>query len=155
MGVFYFWIAIITAPLTAGLLSDPNLGKVLGILFISIASLGFFLSAKMFDIRKSQLRYAHKINEIRIFFWNKYKIEEKHQIAPLGKNTNPAKISKTDFGLYMAMIMSLVHGGLMLYGSFSLFSINFGISIVIGVLVSLMNFWLYFLFMKKLEMNNT
>lgn len=58
-------------------------------------------------------------------------------------------------GMYMALIMSLVHGGLMLYGSFSLFSINFGISIVIGVLVSLMNFWLYFLFMKKLEMNNT
>jgi hypothetical protein len=150
MGVFYFWVALITAPLTAGLLSDPSLSTVLGVLFISVASLGFFLSAKMFDIRKSQLRYAQKMNEIRTFFWHKYKIEEKHQLLPLGKNANLARISTTDFGMYMALIMSIVHGGLFLFSS-RIFSINFAVSLLIGLSVSLINFGLYFLFMRTLK----
>lgn len=153
MGVFYFWVAVITAPITAGLVSEPKLEQTLGIICIAVASLGFFLSVKMFDIRKSQLRYTNKMNEIRGFFWRKYKIEERYLLIPLGKNTNLAKISKTDFGMYMALTMSLVHGGLF-FVSLRLFYVSLFLSLLGGALLLLINVWLYFKFMKNLDRTN-
>lgn len=67
MGVFYFWTLVVSAPVTAGLLtsSDKNADSRLGILLLLTAVLGLFLSAKMFDIRCSQLKYIAEINQIR------------------------------------------------------------------------------------------
>src|SRR5215204_177361 len=69
MAVFYFWIAVITVPTSASLISNLSVTDVkkplfYGILCFLVAFIGFFLSLKMFDIRRSQLRYIQKLNEV-------------------------------------------------------------------------------------------
>ena len=68
MQVFYFWTAIVTAPITAGLVfanAEITAHPVFPIFLALIALLGWFLSAKMFDIRCSQLKYLANINDTR------------------------------------------------------------------------------------------
>ena len=57
MGVFYFWIGIVSVPATAGLLTKKVPPENLALLSFLIAILGYFVSAKMYDVRCSQLRY--------------------------------------------------------------------------------------------------
>ena len=51
MQVFYFWTAVVTAPITAGLLVKQGADAfqfALPLILVLIAPLGWFLSAKMF-----------------------------------------------------------------------------------------------------------
>jgi hypothetical protein len=155
MGVFYFWIVVVGAPISAGILTTLGLEgsqkfTALGILCIFVSLLGVFLSAKMFDIRHSQLRYVKKLNEIRDHFWQTYKIEETNKLVHLGKNADLAKTAKTDFGTHMAWIMSLIHVSLVCFGSwFILLHLSDSVlmlllSILFGVIMWVLNFRLYF-----------
>jgi hypothetical protein len=113
MGVFYIWIPVVTIPVGAGILA--NLGSkplAFGFLICFVAIIGVFLSAKMFDIRRSQIRYLERTNRLREALWEKYKIEDETGISPLGKGVDLVKIATTDFGLMMAVTMSAVHGTL-------------------------------------------
>ena len=167
MGVFYFWIAVITAPISASLIS--NLGAqdsvkplIYGILCFLVAFIGLFLSIKMFDIRRSQLRYAQKLNELRAYFWQTYIKEEK--LIPLGmengKWVDVFQKARTDFGQKMALTMSLVHGILVLVGLSQLIvyflSLNglpiqliYFIGIFIGIMVFVLNYRWYFAFFPE------
>ncbi len=106
MGVFYFWIAVIGLPTTAGVITQS---VSLGALCIVVGLLGVFLVAKMFDIRHSQFRYIAKMNELRGRFWSEFKIEKADGIEMLGKNADLEKIVRKDFGIIMAWVMSLVN----------------------------------------------
>lgn len=130
MGVFYFWTAVVSAPVTAGLLATDlggSNGFTLGILLLLIAILGMFLAIKMFDIRCSQLKYIVYMNQIR---WKLYKdvkvrddkkkyVQNKifwkydHPFPPTG---DLRKIALLDFGWEMAKTMSLLHGGFLFFG---------------------------------------
>lgn len=60
MGVFYFWIGVVTLPATAGLLTtDKAISSVnLALLSLLIAIISLFASTKLYDIRCSQLKYT-------------------------------------------------------------------------------------------------
>lgn len=109
MGVFYFWTIVVTAPVTAGLLATKGIGGdlTLSILLLLVAFLGWFLAAKMFDIRCSQLRYISMINQVR---WTLYQDVKKNlpksYVIPFVINTNVRKTAFTDFGMSMAIAMS-------------------------------------------------
>ena len=66
MRVFYFWIAVITLPATAGLIAGN--GKLfqenIALLLYLLAIVGILLSLKMYDIRCSQLRYIILISSL-------------------------------------------------------------------------------------------
>src|SRR5947207_9959937 len=75
MGVFYLWIPLVSLPVGAG--AFANLGSrpfPLGFLLIFIAAIGLLLSAKMFDIRRSQIRYLERTNKLREVLWKQYRI---------------------------------------------------------------------------------
>jgi hypothetical protein len=118
MGVFYFWVAVVGIPVTGSVLSTLGLENAdglerrlaLGLLWLFISCLGLFLSAKMFDIRRSQLRYIAQANGIRLYFWNKHQIEEKNGLKPLGKDVDLLKTVRSDFGYQMAWVMGLING---------------------------------------------
>lgn len=168
MAVFYFWIAVITVPTSAGLISnlsvtDAKKPLFYGILCFLVAFIGFFLSLKMFDIRRSQLRYIQKLNEVRAYFWNKYFKDE--NLVPLGmengKWVDLFQKARTDFGRTMALTMSIVHGILVTVGLFQFFTyfsslmlaasiqlINIG-GVIIGIVVFGINFYWYFSFFPE------
>jgi hypothetical protein len=104
----------------------------------------------MFDIRNSQLRYVQKMNEIRDYFWQTYKIEETNKLIHLGKNADFAKTAKTDFGMHMAWIMSLIHGSLLCFGSWFLLlhlsnsALILLSAILLGIITWILNFRLYY-----------
>lgn len=113
MGVFYFWIPAVTLPTSAVVLANLGSRPVpLGLLFCFIALIGFFLSAKMFDIRRSQVRYLERTNKLRGALWGRYRVEYWTGIAPMGKEADLTRIALTDFGRTMALTMSAVHGAL-------------------------------------------
>jgi hypothetical protein len=160
MGVFYFWTAVVGVPITAGILTNLELNDfekltAFGILCIVVCFLGFFVSLKMFDIRQSQFRYIKKMDEIRDYFWRINKIEENSKISHIGKNADYVKIAKTDFGMYMALIMSITHGILLSVGTYllllQLYPMCNILSILLGIILLVVNFCLYFKFMKKLD----
>lgn len=142
MGVFYFWIGVVTIPATAGLLTtDKVISKTnLAYLSLLIAVLAHFISVKMFDIRCSQLRYISNINEARYYL---------HEIAkknlpinyqpPFSLSTNLRTTAFKDFGIIMAVVMSALNSlffgiGISLYQGIE--GINwcaFGIWIIIGL----------------------
>ena len=110
MGVFYFWVGVVSIPATAGLLTAENINpKYLAYLSLIIAVLGHFLSAKMFDIRCSQLNYLTIINEFRHYL---YKLEKNNLSSnykhPYPYDTNLRRVAFRDFGFYMAIIMSSI-----------------------------------------------
>jgi hypothetical protein len=159
MGVFYLWAGVLGAGITASFLSNLDLSVIqkswtLGITLWITALLGIFLSQKMFDIRMSQFRYIGKLNEMRIFFWEKYKLNEEC-LTPLSKNVNLSQIAKTDFGKYMAYVMSGTHGGLVFFGALSMpcsiyYKITIGI--IIGIIVAIWNIRQYNrIVVRKLE----
>ena len=113
MGVFYFWIPVVTLPTSAGVLANLGSRPVhLGLLFCFIALIGFFLTAKMFDIRRSQVRYLERINKLRAALWGIYEVEGRTRIAPMGREADLTRIALTDFGRTMAITMSAVHATL-------------------------------------------
>src|SRR2546426_9729747 len=71
MGVFYLWIGLVTLPTGAGLFKslDTKL-SALGLVCFFVSLLGVFLSTKMFDIRRSQIRYVMRANQIRFALWD-------------------------------------------------------------------------------------
>ena len=160
MGVFLFWTAIVTIPAGAGVfanlgMSDPSKPVVFGALCVFVTLIGVFLSAKMFDIRRSQIRYLERVNTLRIALWEKYKIEEQTKIVPMGKNVDLVQVAKTDFGMYMALIMSFIHGIIFGVGLWCLLG-QMGtiwhwqsISVLVGVILFAVNFGLYFLLIGR------
>lgn len=82
MGVFYLWAGLISLPVTAGLLAldlaDDAKSLRLIVLCLVLVALGCFLSLKMFDIRRSRLRYAVRLNDLRAALYEKCKIKEKY-----------------------------------------------------------------------------
>ncbi len=111
MRVFYFWTVIVTAPISAGLLtiSNPLESDVFQLLLMLIAIMGWFLSAKMFDIRCSQLRYVSIMNEVRELFYRDAKNSlPKSYEHPLPAARDLRQEAMTDFGIWMAFTMSFL-----------------------------------------------
>lgn len=110
MQVFYFWTAVVTAPITAGLLVKQGADAfqfALPLILVLIAPLGWFLSAKMFDIRCSQLTYISKVNYYRDMLYKGVKDHlSKEYKLPFPPDTDLRKKALTDFGLWMAITMS-------------------------------------------------
>src|SRR5688500_18340280 len=106
MGVFYFWTAVVTAPVTAGLAKRDEIDpEALGSLLFLIAVLGGFLAAKMFDIRCSQLRYLVYLNRIRSkLFEHAKKVNAREKLFtnydhPFPPAEDLRKGAKSDFGM--------------------------------------------------------
>lgn len=169
MAVFYFWVAVITAPISASLISNLGIQDsvkpfIYGTLCFLVTFIGLFLSLKMFDIRRSQLRYTQKLNEIRAYFWQSY-IKKADKLIPLGmedgKWVDVFQNARTDFGQKMALIMSLAHGILVVVGLSQLIlyflSLNgkpfqlifFIISAFIGIMIFVINYRWYFSFFPE------
>ncbi len=115
MQVFYFWTVVVTAPITAGLLVTPGSftsdKSALPIILVLIAFIGWFLAAKMFDIRCSQLRYISKINFVRAAMFDEVKDHlPKGYIPPFLPETDLRDEAFKDFGVLMAIAMSAIDG---------------------------------------------
>lgn len=120
MAVFYFWIAVVTFPATAGLIAgNKNLPDCkFGLLLALLSILGVLLSAKMFDIRCSQLMYIKEINEVRYQLHAEVKSDIPTDFKlPFGRDRNLRHVARTDFGIYMAVVMSLVNGAYAFYAA--------------------------------------
>jgi len=140
MGVFYFWTVVVTAPATAGLLtSGSNTNQTnLPILLLLVALMGWFLSAKMFDIRCSQLRYIININQVRQHLYDDLKahLPKKYQIS-FSADTNLQRTAFSDFGMIMAFTMSAIDAAFL----------GFAVPPLQGYMGFNWNyFWLYLLF---------
>src|SRR5205085_11206773 len=114
MQVFVVWVGVVTAPLTLSILA--NLGfplerrvTVFGVVCLVVASIGMFLAAKMFDIRRSQLRYLGQINTIRVKRYSLFNVTEATGLRPYGEGVNLANVAAFDFGMSMAKAMGFVH----------------------------------------------
>jgi hypothetical protein len=112
MGVFYFWVGMITIPATAGLLGKETIMTpvTFAALFGVLAVLGLFLTTKTYDIRCSQLRYTVLMNEARQYLYDevKSKLPEGYKL-PFGADTNLRTTALKDFGMMMAIVMSLIN----------------------------------------------
>ncbi len=151
MGVFYLWIPLVTLPVGAGVI--VNLGSrplPHGFLLLFVAAMGALLSAKMFDIRRSQVRYLVRANRIREALWRQYHVQEATGIEPLGKGADLLKIVRTDFGLAMAVTMSSVHGLLTGVGIWNLLGLilcpafTLVLAVVCGLTIACLNTGLFF-----------
>ncbi|MEP7134173.1 MAG: hypothetical protein ABI904_04515 [Chloroflexota bacterium] len=123
MGVFYFWTAIVTAPITAGLLTTGNLKSgPLPILLLVVAIVGMFLTLKMYDIRCSQLIYTDKMNKTRGIYFIKIKeyLPESYKL-PYLPDENLRGTALKDFGMWMARIMSLMNSVILFFALLFLF----------------------------------
>jgi len=122
MGVFYLWTGVVIIPTTAAsLLSDLGVGQgernwLFGLICMGVAILGWYISLKMFDIRRAQLTYAQQMNRIRKEAYKKMGITSRYGLHPYGSDADLKETSKSDFGKYMAVVMSAVHGSLMVIG---------------------------------------
>lgn len=130
MGVFYFWTLVVSAPVTAGLLTSTGEHRTLGILLLLTSFLGLFLSAKMFDIRCSQLRYISEINRIRGIFYDGIKndIPKDYGIS-FPPNKDLRRTALSDFGIIMAITMSALE------------AVFFGFALPLVQGISEFNFW--------------
>ena len=111
MGVFYFWIGVVTLPATAGLLTTEKAipSDNLALLSLLIAIVSLFASKKMFDIRCSQLKYTFFINEIRQQLYDVVHEGISSYSHPYPNTTNLREEARKDFGAKMAFVMSLVN----------------------------------------------
>jgi hypothetical protein len=122
MGVFYMWTGVVVVPTTAAsLLADLDVfdsgqAWLFGVICIAVALIGWYVSLKMFDIRRAQLMYAQQLNAIRCTAYDKMGITSRYGLKPFGQGANLKESSKTDFGRFMALAMSAVHGLLMVLG---------------------------------------
>jgi hypothetical protein len=110
MGVFYFWTALISLPTGAGILkSFETKDMAFGLVCLFVSLIGVFLSAKMFDIRRSQIKYLRLTNQIRFALWEIGKVYEltDPRIIPMGKRQKQdgkleivdlRQVARTDFG---------------------------------------------------------
>ena len=64
----------------------------------------------MFDIRRSQLRYAASLNDLRAALYENCKIKEKYGLEPYGAGVNLVETARNDFGMTMATVMAAWHG---------------------------------------------
>lgn len=150
MGVFYFWIAVVTFPATAGLIaSNHALSRPsFALLLHTLALLGFFLAAKMYDIRCSQLRYIVYMNEARKRLFEMIpEKDQPHDYKPPGKDFRPIKTALRDFGMIMAVVMSIVNAA---YTGYALYiqttqigpSIRYGLGMLaFGVVMYVLFVW--------------
>ena len=122
MGVFYLWTGVIVVPATAATLL-PQLGFaqnhqswMLGVVFIGVALVGWFISRKMFDIRKAQLNYIKQMNLIREKAYTVLGIEARFGLTPFGKGADVKKTSGEDYGKEMGRVMSMFHGAYLAVG---------------------------------------
>lgn len=126
MQVFYFWTAVVTAPITAGLLftrTDLTSNPVFPIFLALIALLGWFLSAKMFDIRCSQLKYLAIINYYRGALYNGVKGHlPRNYNLPYPPETDLRNEAFKDFGPFMAFTMSGINAVYLGFGINLLYS---------------------------------
>ncbi|MCK4823460.1 hypothetical protein KA005_47350 [bacterium] len=121
MGVFYFWVAVVTFPATAGLIANQHhlSSGNFALLLYFLALIGFFLLAKMSDIRCSQLKYVRNMNEARYHLYKDAKEELPDSYDPrYVRNLNVREIALTDFGLIMAIVMSAVNAAYTGYASY-------------------------------------
>lgn len=143
MGVFYFWTIVVTAPITAGLLStkgslsSPAFPILLGL----VAVVGLFLATKMFDIRCSQLRYISMMNRVRatLYLGIKEDLPKSYKL-PFPPSNDLRKTALTDFGMVMAITMSALDATFfgfaappLLQGSTGFSWCAFGISWFVGI----------------------
>lgn len=123
MGVFYFWVAVMTVPTGAGVMGLRNESVKFGLLYLFLGLMGTLLTAKMFDIRRSQVGYLQRVNEIRFALWKEGGIRSKTGIHPYGYEVKADSkegteyeerdlllTAREDFGWYMALVMSLFNG---------------------------------------------
>jgi hypothetical protein len=160
MQVFYFWTAIVTAPITAGLILNQGAftsNAAFPFFLFLIAILGWFLSAKMFDIRCSQLGYINDLNYIRRrFYIGLHKDFQTSYIIPQFDKNLMAKdlrdAAKHDFGIWMAITMSILDGvyfGVGLYLLLGQDIISFVFSFLIASAFSLCGIIIYYHFVDK------
>ena len=152
MGVFYFWIAVVTFPATASLFGkDTSMtGQQVGYILGLIAFMGVFLSAKMFDIRCAQLIYSNELNYLRKHLYMKAKgeVPEGYTLRFDPATTNLRRVAFADFGMWMAVAMSLVNGTYA--GLFAnLVWQSFWISSPLGIATFILNLGLYRWFVRK------
>jgi hypothetical protein len=148
MGVFYFWTAVVTAPVAAGLLSSKdNLNSpAFPILLGLIAFIGLFLSAKMFDIRCSQLKYILLMNQVRAALYFDIQADlPKNYKLPFPSSKDLRIVALTDFGMMMAITMSLLDAILFGFAALPLLLRStgfswwaFGIYWLVGMLIYVM-----------------
>lgn len=165
MKVFYFWIAVVSAPMTAGIVANLGLQEqqslnAFGILCVVVAVLGIFVSLKMFDIRQSQWGYIQDMNRIRKFFWEKLAIPFETKLSRISKKPDcAADLLKSDFARWMALIMAFIHGALLFVGMSILLSFvcpccpwQYVSSAVVAILALVLNWRAYYwLVVDKLE----
>ncbi|HEY9152959.1 MAG TPA: hypothetical protein VIN60_08755 [Anaerolineales bacterium] len=136
MGVFNFWIALITLPSAAGIITLMAKGPTetdaitspdhfVGLLLAILGVIGMFLSAKMFDIRKAELGYIDDMNHARGALYDQiHDLPETYKPRFLG-DQDLQKVACEDFGKWMAIVMSTVNaiyiGGALWYFVPSLF----------------------------------
>ncbi len=155
MGVFYFCVAVVTFPATAGLIaSQYQLSpSKFALLLHFLALLGFFLLAKMSDIRCSQLKYVRNMNEARYHLYEYAKEELPDDYIPpllfnhdrITEKPNMRNIALRDFGLIMAIVMSAVNAAYTGY-AFYLNSGDAYRSMCYGALAWGFGFLIYFCF---------
>jgi len=73
---------------------------MVGFVFVGIALIGWFISRKMFDIRRAQLNYVKVMNAIRERAYEVLGIAERYELTPFGRGADVKKGSKSkeDFG---------------------------------------------------------
>jgi hypothetical protein len=159
MGVFYLWTGLIGLPVTAGLLlsvdtADRAKSLRLVVLCLVLVALGWFLSLKMFDIRRSQLRYATRLNDVRVALYKASKIQEKYNLEPYGAGVNLVDTARKDFGMTMATVMALCHGvlaaaaGWLLVSNAPWFAVRL-MPLALGLIVCFANRAMYFRFFPR------
>ena len=151
MGVFYFWIAVVTFPGTAGLIANSATldNEQFGWLLALIATVGVFLSAKMYDIRCSQLKYIVKINEVRYQLHAEVKADfSKDYNATFNWSRSLRNVALTDFGMAMAIVMSLVNGAYSFVAASLLGNAKY-CSVLVGCGIGLLSLGLYIAFVLK------
>jgi len=150
MGVFYFWIGVVTLPATAGLLTTDKDMPLENLAFLSllIAIVSLFTSAKMFDIRCSQLKYAFYINEIRQQIYDAVQTGIPSYKHPFPDNSNLREQARKDFGAKTALVMSVVNA--VFFGvSVHLFFEVLSLSILASLLWFLIGSSTYFVMINK------
>ena len=116
MGVFYLWTGTVIVPTTAGGLlidlgvHDSGRSWLFSLICIAVGLIGWFISLKMFDIRKAQINYIAQMNLIRASAYERFGITDRYSLQPYGKDSDLKSVSRRDFGLVMAIVMSLING---------------------------------------------
>jgi len=135
MNVFYFWTVLVTAPVTAGLLTKQDQSTLIStfpIVLVLIGIVGWLLFAKMSEIRMSQLTYISKMNYVRSEMHNIVKPHlSKEYKLPFKCEIDLSNEAKKDFGVVMTITMSLINAAYLGFGLPMFFSqlINSGLYI--------------------------